>query len=167
MFGLLYEANCMDIVLIVLGVICLLVGLVGTVVPVLPGVPVSYVGLLLLQLTDREPFSLTFMLVWAGVVVAVQLMDSFLPAWTTKWSGGSKAGVWGSVIGLLIGFFFGFVGIIVGPFLGALIGELLAGKEFATAIKSGAASFLGFLGGTVIKLVAAGLMIYYFIDALI
>lgn len=157
----------MDIVLIVLGAVCLLVGLAGAVVPVLPGVPISYVGLLLLQFTDRKPFSPTFMLVWASVVVVVQLLDSFLPVWTTKWSGGSRAGVWGSTVGLFAGFFFGPWGIVAGPFVGALVGELLTGKAFVAALKSGASSFLGFLGGTIVKLVAAGLMVYYFIDALV
>lgn len=157
----------MDIVLIVLGAVCLLVGLAGAVVPVLPGVPISYVGLLLLQFTDRKPFSPTFMLVWASVVVVVQLLDSFLPVWTTKWSGGSRAGVCGSTVGLLVGFFLGPWGIVAGPFVGALVGELLAGKAFMAALKSGASSFLGFLGGTIVKLVAAGLMVYYFIDALV
>ncbi len=156
----------MDTVLIVLGAICLLVGLVGAVVPVLPGCPISYVGLLLLQFTDRAPFSLTFLLVWAAVVVVVQLLDSFLPVWSTRWSGGGKAGVWGSTIGLIVGFFWGPWGIVLGPFLGALVGELIAGKEFKIALKSGAAAFLGFLGGTLAKLIASGLMIYYFVAAL-
>ncbi len=157
----------MDIVLIVLGAICLLVGLVGAIVPVVPGVPLGYVGLLLLQFTSREPFSLTFLLVWAAVVVVVQLLDSLLPVWSTKWSGGGKAGVWGSTIGLCVGFFFGPWGIVVGPFLGALVGELIAGKEMKAALKSGAAAFVGFLCGTLAKLIASGLMIYYFVAALI
>ena len=143
----------MEIFLIILGAICLLVGLVGTIVPVLPGVPLGYVGLLLLQATDKVQFSTPFLLIWAAVVVVIQLLDTFLPVWTTKWSGGSKAGVWGSTIGLLIGFFFAPFGIIAGPFVEAL--------------KSGAASLLGFLCGTIAKLVAVGLMIYYFVVALL
>jgi uncharacterized protein len=157
----------MDIFLIVVGAICLLAGLAGAIVPVIPGVPLSYVGLLLLEFTSYRPFSLTFMLVWAGVVVVVQLLDTFLPMLTTKWSGGSKAGVWGSTIGLIFGFFVGPWGIVLGPFLGALIAEIIVGKEFVTALKSGSAAFLGFLGGTLVKLIASGLMIYYFVAALI
>lgn len=157
----------MDVFLIVLGVICLLVSLVGTIVPVLPGVPLGYVGLLLLQATDKVQFSTPFLLIWAAVVVVIQLMDTFLPVWTTKWSGGSKAGVLGSTIGLFVGFFFAPIGIVAGPFVGALVGELMAGKAFVSALKSGGASLLGFLGGIIIKLVAVGMMIYYFVAALI
>ena len=157
----------MEIFLIILGAICLLVGLVGTIVPVLPGVPLGYVGLLLLQATDKVQFSTPFLLIWAAVVVVIQLLDTFLPVWTTKWSGDSKAGVWGSTIGLLIGFFFAPFGIIAGPFVGALVGDLIAGKVFTEALKSGAASLLGFLCGTIAKLVAVGLMIYYFVVALL
>lgn len=50
----------MDILLIILGAICLLTGIIGCVLPVLPGVPLAYVGILLLQLTERVQFSWQF-----------------------------------------------------------------------------------------------------------
>ncbi len=156
-----------EIVLIVLSALCLIVGLLGAVVPVLPGVPLSYVGLLLLHFTDKVQFSTPFLLIWAAIVVVIQVLDNVLPAWLTKKSGGSRAGVWGSIFGLIVGFFFGPIGIICGPFLGAIIGELLAGKEFEQALKSGGASFLGFIGSTILKLVASGMMIFYFFKALL
>lgn len=97
----------MDIFLIILGAICLLLGLIGCVAPMLPGVPLSYVGLLLLHLTDRVQFSWQFLTIWAVIVVVIQLLDYFIPAWGTKKFGGSKYGVWGSTIGLLLGFLWG------------------------------------------------------------
>ncbi|MBQ8832210.1 MAG: DUF456 family protein [Paludibacteraceae bacterium] len=115
----------MDIVLIVLGAICLLIGLLGSVLPVLPGVPLSYLGLWLLHWTDRASFSWQFLTVWAVVVLVIQLLDYFIPAWGTKKFGGTKWGVWGSTIGLLLGFLMGPLGIVLGPFVGAVVGELL------------------------------------------
>ena len=112
----------MDIFLIILGAICLLLGLIGCVAPVLPGVPLSYVGLLLLHFTDRVQFSWQFLTIWAVIVVVIQLLDYFIPAWGTKKFGGSKYGVWGSTIGLLLGFFMGPWGIVVGPFVVAVFG---------------------------------------------
>ena len=127
----------MDILLIILGAICLLLGLIGCVAPVIPGVPLSYVGLLLLHFTDRVQFSWQFLTVWAVIVIVIQVLDYFIPAWGTKKFGGSKYGVWGSTIGLLLGFFMGPWGIIVGPFVGAVVGELIYFNRHPQAIISG------------------------------
>ena len=110
----------MDTFLIILGALCLLLGLIGCVAPVLPGVPLSYLGLLLLHFTDRVQFSWLFLTVWAVIVIVIQVLDYFIPAWGNKVV---KYGVWGSTIGLLLGFFMGPWGIIVGPFVGAVVGE--------------------------------------------
>ena len=124
----------MDIVLIVLGAICLLIGLLGSVLPVLPGVPLSYLGLWLLHWTDRASFSWQFLTVWAVVVVVIQVLDYFIPAWGTKKFGGTKWGVWGSTIGLLLGFLMGPLGIVLGPFVGAVVGELLYFNQHPEAL---------------------------------
>lgn len=157
----------LDIILMVLAGICLLAGLVGCVVPVIPSVPLSYIGLLLLHLTDKVQFSLTFLLVWLGVVVVLQVLDYVVPTLSTRLTGGSKMGVWGSTIGMLVGLFFGPWGIVLGPFVGALIFELLDGKNAKAALKAGAGSFIGLLTGTILKLICCGMMIYYYIDALV
>ena len=83
----------MDIFLIVLGAICLLFGLIGCVAPVLPGVPLAYLGLLLLHWTERVQFSWQFLTIWAVIVIVIQVLDYFIPAWGTKKFGGSKYGV--------------------------------------------------------------------------
>lgn len=157
----------MDIFLIILGSLCLLVGILGCVLPVLPGVPVAYAGLLLLQLTDRVQFSWQFLVIWAIVVVMIQLLDYFVPAWGTKRFGGSKWGVWGSAIGMLVGLFFGPWGIILGPFVGAVLFELFDGKNARAALRAGWGSFVGLLAGTILKLISCGLMAYYFVAALV
>jgi uncharacterized protein YqgC (DUF456 family) len=69
---------------------------------------------------------------------------------------------------LLLGFFiFPPFGIIVGPFLGAVIGEMSSGKETGAALKAGFGSFAGFIAGTLLKLVASGMMTWYFFKELI
>lgn len=179
----------MDIFLIILGAICLLLGLIGCVAPVIPGVPLSYVGLLLLHFTDRVQFSWQFLTVWAVIVIVIQVLDYFIPAWGTKKFGGSKYGVWGSTIGLLLGFFMGPWGIIVGPFVGAVVGELIyfnrhpqaiiSGSEqpasntqqaknnnLARALRAGFGSFVGLLTGTILKCICCGMMIAYFVKEL-
>ena len=173
----------MDILLILLGAICLLLGLLGCVAPVLPGVPLSYLGLLLLHFTDRVQFSWQFLVVWGVVVVVIQILDYFIPAWGTKKFGGTKYGVWGSTIGLFVGLFMGPLGIVVGPFIGAVLGELIyfnrhpqttlseteqnKNSNFNRALRAGFGSFIGLLTGTLIKVICCGVMIAYFVKELI
>jgi uncharacterized protein YqgC (DUF456 family) len=154
----------MDVLLIILGSLFMIAGILGCVLPVLPGPPLSYVGLLLLHFTSRYQYSTRFLIIWAIITVVVYALDYVIPVWGTKKFGGSKRGVWGSLIGLVAGiFFFPPFGIIVGPFLGAVIGELTAGKDHFAAFKAGFGSFIGFLLGTLIKLIASGLMTWQFV----
>lgn len=158
----------LDILLIALGITFLLIGLAGCVLPILPGPPLSYAGLLMLHFTSGHHFSSDFLILWATVAIGVTVVDNLLPIWATQKHGGSKKAVWGSAVGLLIGLFlFPPFGIIIGPFVGAVVGEMIDGKDTLTALKSGAASFLGFIGGIILKLIASGMMTYYFVKELI
>ena len=153
----------MDYVLIAIGIIFIISGILGCVLPIMPGPPLSYAGLLLLHFTEKYSFSNNFLIMWAVITVAVYSIDYMIPIWGTKKFGGSKRGVWGSIIGLVIGlFFFPPIGIIIGPFLGAVVGELSAGKESGVALKSGFGAFIGFLAGTLLKLITSGMMTWYF-----
>lgn len=157
----------MDLLLIIIAGLFLLTGFLGSVLPILPGIPLSYLSLILLHLTSTVQFSSRFLIVLGIVVIIVQLLDFIIPVWGTKKTGGSKAGVRGSLIGLFAGFFMGPWGIITGPFVGALLGELLVGKTSQKAIKAALGTFLGLLTGTILKLVLAGIMIYYYVEALV
>lgn len=138
-------------------------GILGGILPVLPGPPLSYIGLLLLHFTERYQFSPRFLIIWAFITVLVFLLDYVIPAWGTRRYGGSKRGVWGSVIGLIVGlFFFPPFGIIIGPFVGAVLGEFSSGKDSGSAFRSGFGSFVGLLAGTLLKLIASGLMAWHF-----
>lgn len=156
----------MDIVLLILAFLCLIIGIIGCIVPGLPGTPIAYAGLWIAQATDRIDFSWQFLLIWGIVVVIISVLDYIVPAWGTKKYGGTKWGVWGSTIGVFIGLFFGAVGVILGPLVGAIIGELIAGKELKAALKAGWGSFIGILFGTILKLVACGLMTVALIQAI-
>ena len=158
----------MDIFLISLGIILTITGILGCVLPFMPGPPLNYAAILLLHFTSGFQFSNRFLIVWAIVTVAVVVLDYIIPVWGTKKFGGSKLGVWGSVIGLIAGmFFFPPLGIIIGPFIGAFAGELIAGKNSKDALKSGFGSFVGFITGTVLKLIVSGMMTWYFVKELI
>lgn len=141
----------------------MLIGILGCFLPVLPGPPLSYVGLLLMQLQSEAPFTLNFMILWLVITIVVTGLDYVIPAYGTRRYGGSKWGVLGTFIGLVIGLFFTPVGIIVGPLLGALVGEYIAGKDSKDAMRAAWGSFVGFLLGTLIKLTASLFMTGYYI----
>lgn len=157
----------MDYILIGVGIVMMISGILGGVLPVLPGPPLSYIGLLLLHFTERYQFSERFLIIWAVITVLVYALDYVIPIWGTRRYGGSKRGVWGSIIGLIVGlFFFPPFGIIIGPFAGAVLGELSSGKDSGSALRSGFGSFVGFLAGTLLKLITSGLMMWYFFKEL-
>jgi uncharacterized protein YqgC (DUF456 family) len=152
-----------ETLLIIVGSLLIIVGFLGSFLPVVPGPPLSYAGLLALQLTAPHPFSWQFLIIWAIVVAILMLLDNVIPAYGTKKFGGSPYGIWGSLIGALLGIFFAPVGLVAGPLLGAFIGELIGGKDSDQALRSALGSFAGFVIGSVLKVVASGLMGYYFV----
>ena len=154
----------MDWIFVVLGAILMIAGLVGCILPILPGPPLSFVGLLLLQFQSEPPFTWSFIILWAGIATIVTILDYLIPAYGTKKFGGSREGVWGSIIGLFVGlFFFPPFGIIIGPLAGALVGEMIRGTEQKNALRAAFGSFIGLLGGILLKLIASGIMTYYFV----
>ncbi len=160
----------MSTVIIILAIVAGIVGIAGSILPGLPGPPISWVGLLILYLWGSgtsaagEPMTLTFLLVWLGITIAVTVIDYFVPAYFTKITGGSKAAGRGAMVGLIVGMFVPPVGIILGSLLGAFLAEfLISRKNGFESVKSSLGAFMGFLCGTGIKLIASGLMMYYII----
>ena len=164
--GLFYPGY-MDIALSVLAFLFTIVGIIGCIVPALPGVVLSYAGLLCAYFTSYSHMSASALWIWLAVTVAVSVADYFLPAWMTRRFGGSRAGAIGAMVGVFAGFFiFPPIGIILGPFVGAVAGELLNDRgDFPKAILVGFGSFLSFIVGTGLKVVAAvGMLIHVTTD---
>lgn len=151
----------MSTVLIILAVVCALVGIAGAILPGLPGVPVSWLGLLLLDLSHAADYTPAYLIVYAAVALIITILDYVIPIIGTKQLGGTKAGTKGSTWGLVVGIIvlpllgitlgpMGIIGILGGPFLGAYLGEKWKGNK-EHALKSAFGSFIGFLAGTIIK----------------
>lgn len=156
----------MDLLWTVVACGFMLVGIVGSVVPLLPGPPLSFVGLLILQLREQSSFTLKFLLIWLVIVIIIAILDYVVPIYGTKKFGGSKYGMWGCAFGLIAGLWFGPLGIILGPFIGAFVGEMMATEQSDKALKAAFGSFIGFVFSTLIKLIACFVMGWYFIKAL-
>lgn len=147
----------MEYLLLVLGFSCVIIGIAGSLLPVLPGLPLSWVGLLLLYLVPgMEPdywvLGITF-----AIAVLLLILDYIMPAVGARHFGGSKYGIWGTNIGLVVGILLPIpLGFIIGPFAGALIGEYLYDKtNIDRAFKAATGSFIGFMASTFIKIVAS------------
>jgi uncharacterized protein YqgC (DUF456 family) len=149
----------MDILVIVLAIILMVGGIAGCALPVLPGAPLAYAGLLLLHFTGLAHFSTTQLIVWLIVVVVLQVVDYITPLLGSKYSGGTSFGNRGCVAGTLLGLFFMPWGIILGPFLGAVVGEMMGGSDFPHAVRAGIGTLIGFLLGTLLKVIVC----FYFL----
>lgn len=158
-----------DPVFVIIAVILVFVGAVGTIAPMLPGVPLCWAGLLVLKFAPfvSGNISWTTIVVLGVLTAAVTVLDNILPVWGTRKMGGGKKVVWGVTLGLVAGFFFGPLGIIFGPFVGALLGALLSGNKVVPAAKQASGAFLGYIAGLVIKLINVGLILFFFVKALV
>ena len=146
----------MDTLLLVAGFICVVTGIFGSFLPALPGPGLSWIGLLLLYLTNIVPNNYWVLGITLAATITIIILDYVIPAKGTKKFGGSSYGVWGTNIGLLVGLFlipipFGFV---IGAFAGAFIGEMIYdNQDQKRALKAATGSFLGFLASAFMKFV--------------
>jgi len=154
----------LSIAMVVLGSLLLAVGLIGCIVPALPGPLLAYVSLLLISIPGAWGLMPIWVLVGLGVLaIAVTVLDNVLPAMSSRRAGASKAGIWGSVVGMIVGSFFTPIGTIGGAFVGALAGELSFNPANKAPLKAAAGVFRGTLLAIMLKLVATGIMGWYFV----
>jgi len=146
----------MAILLYLLGVALLAAGVAGLVVPVLPG------ALLLLAGVGALAWAGDFAILGWGTVgfagavaLAILAVDWAASVLGAKAFGASKWAVIGSAVGLLVGLFLGLPGIVLGPAVGALVFEYAKDPNFGRAARAGAGAFVGFVVGSVLKVVLA------------
>lgn len=148
----------MEILWMVVGGLLLVLGVLGCFLPALPGPPLGFLALLVQQLRAEPPFTTRFILVWLAVALIVTLLDYWIPVYSTKKLGGTRAGMWGATVGLIVGLFLGPWGLVIGPFFGAMAAELMNNQNSEVALKSALGSLVGFLLGTVLKLAVTTVM---------
>ncbi len=159
----------LNVILIIAGAILQLLGLAGCILPVLAGPPLNFVGLLLLGLARGwKIFSPSMWLILVVITLITVILDYVLPISGARKFGSTKWGTWGAFLGMLVGvFFFPPLGLVIGAFLGAVAGELLAGKENREAVRAGWGVFIGYFISMLLKLVASGVMTFFFIRTLV
>lgn len=155
----------MEYILLIFGLILILFGIIGSILPALPGVPVSWVGLLLIYLIPDININYWILGITLFLTIIISILDYVLPSKGTKKFGGTKYGVWGTNIGLIVGLFFPPFGFVIGPFLGAFAGELIYNsKDTKGAFRAAVGSFLGLLASTFMKVLFCLLLLgIYFV----
>ena len=149
-------------VIFIIAFVLLILGLLGSIIPGLPGPPLSFIGILLIHFFTGTQFSTSFLLTWAVIVVLVFLLDYFMQVWGVKKFGGGRKAILGTFLGLFMGLLFPPVGLLIGPFIGAFIGALLEVQGDNTrALNVAIGSFIGFVTGTILKLVVSSVLLYY------
>lgn len=143
----------MDIFLLLLGFTFVCLGILGAILPVIPGPLTSWIGLLLLHITDIYPMDKTFLGVTFVIAILIFILDYIIPSIGTKKFGGTKYGIYGTTIGLIVGLITPIpFGIIIGTFAGAFIGELIYdSKDTNRALKASFGALLGFFASTTLK----------------
>jgi len=156
------------IALIVVCSVLMVVGLLGVVLPILPGIPLAWLGLFIYAIgTGFERISIATVVVFSILTILALLLDFLAPMLGAKKYRASKLGVFGAFLGFTVGIFvLGFWGIILGPFIGALLGELIAGRRPRQALSSAFGTFLGFVAGTLFKIIVILVMAGFFIASL-
>jgi len=159
----------LEVILLIAGSLLQLLGLAGSLLPVLAGPPLNFLGLILICLARGwDTFSPRLLIGLAALTIISVFLDYFLPVRGARRYGSTRWGSWGAFLGLLIGvFFFPPFGLIIGALAGAIIGELLAGQGERAAMKAGWGVFLGYFTSLVIRLIASGLMTFFYFKALI
>ena len=142
----------MTVALWIAGVLLVAVGLAGIVLPALPGVPLVFLGVVLIAWAD----GFTKIGGWTlGVCGALTILgvgvDYLAGAAGAKKMGATKWGVLGAVVGIIPGLFFGLPGMILGPAIGAVAFEYWKNPDFKAASKAGAGVMIGFAIGIVAK----------------
>jgi uncharacterized protein YqgC (DUF456 family) len=154
-----------EIILFAISLIMMIVGMAGIVVPVIPSIPLIWLGAFLYAIfTHFEKVTWTVLLVFALLTIFSIVLENLGNVYGAKRFGATRWGIMGSMVGTGVGFYLGGpVGLILGPIVGTIIFELIGGKGYRGALKSGLGNFVGFLGGSIVKILVGLTMISIFI----
>lgn len=143
----------------------MLLGLLGIILPVLPGIGLIFLGMVVYGFaTGFQAVSPSFLGLMLLLTIVGTVLDYVAAAYGAKRTGASKAGTIGAILGGIGGaFVFPPYGFLLGPLAGAFLGELYAGKQTDQATRASLGTLLGMLGGIILKLAIAAVMLVLFI----
>ncbi|SER36890.1 hypothetical protein SAMN04487944_103211 [Gracilibacillus ureilyticus] len=158
----------MDVLWWILIILAFVLSFVGIVFPIIPSVLVLWIGFIMYQfLLASENIGWIFWTAMGILTLILIVADIIANSYFVKKYGGSKWGEWMAAVGVIIGsFIIPPFGIIIVPFLLVFLTEIIQKKGADEALKAAFGSLLGFLSGTVAKIVIQIVMIVWFFLAI-
>ena len=162
----------MTVFLAIVGILLIGIGFLGIFLPILPGIPLAWLGLFIFAIgTGFEKISITATVIFFILMLVTLAFDFLAPMLGAGKYKASKIGIAGTFIGFLVGIFafgiFGIWGVIFGPLIGAFVGEIIARRPASQALRSATGAFIGFLAGSLIRVIYIFVLLGYFIYSLI
>lgn len=140
-------------------------GLISIIFPIAPSIPTIWFGMFIYAIShDYLDINQNFMIVVSAIALGTIVLDYTLSRGGVKKMIAGPWGVVGAIVGGALGTFFGPFGTYIGgPIVGAIVAELLRGRDRVYSYQSGNYTIVAFMGGTIIKLIAAIAMVGLFI----
>jgi len=157
------------ITLLIIGIILVLIGLFGAVLPFLPGLPLAFIGTLLISIATHFHLISVPVLVALACLALLSIVVDFASGIIGARLG--KASIWGgvgAVTGVIVGIlFFGLLGIVFGPAIGVLVFEFIARHNKTQAVKVAKTTLVTSLLGLAINGILAVVYVIIVVSAII
>jgi len=133
--------------------------------PVAPSIPVIWLGMFVYAFSRNfAVIDRVFMAIVSLIAIATIFLDYTLYRFGVQ---KFRAGLWevlGAILGFVVGSFFApLVAYLIGPVIGAIAFGTLRGRDQIYSWRTGNTTVVAFMGGTIVKLVAALTIIGLFI----
>lgn len=142
----------------------IVIGVLGIFIPGLPGTGLVFIGTLVYAwATGFQVIGWGTLIIFLLLTLLAMGVDYIAGLMTAQKFGASKQGIIGSVIGGIVGLIaFNIPGLILGQLAGVILGELLFGRNMKESMKSGFGVFIGYLLGSIAKVILTTLIIIIF-----
>ncbi|SEQ14660.1 DUF456 domain-containing protein [Piscibacillus halophilus] len=154
----------MDVFIWILIIAFFILSFVGILFPIIPSVLVLWLGFLAYHFfIDGGELGWVFYSVMVIFTIILIGADVIANSYFVKKYGGSKRGEQVAAMAVIVGsFIIPPFGILVVPFVAVFITELIQKRTAQEAIRASIGSFIGFLSGSIAKVVIQLIMIIWF-----
>lgn len=154
----------MDILWWIITILLFVLSFVGIVYPIIPSVLAIWGGFAVYHfLINPNELSVWFWISMAILSIVLIAADLIANSYFVKKYGGSKTAERIAAVATIVGsFIFPPFGIILVPFVAVIVTEFIIHKDTKKALKVALATIIGFLGGSIAKIVIQFIMIIWF-----
>lgn len=154
----------MDILWWIITILLFVLSFVGIVYPIIPSVLAIWGGFAVYHfLINPNELSVWFWISMAILSIVLIAADLIANSYFVKKYEGSKTAERIAAVATIVGsFIFPPFGIILVPFVAVIVTEFIIHKDTKKALKVALATIIGFLGGSIAKIVIQFIMIIWF-----